>query len=67
MNFLVGQVGTSFLSADIMAQRTKEKISKTSFGKTSVGSFIQRAIGGIPTSMKQVGGRQLNYPEVVMT
>ena len=54
-------------SADIMAQRTKEKISKTSFGKTSVGSFIQRAIGGIPSSMKQVGGRQLNYPEVVST
>ncbi len=50
-----------------MAQRTKEKISKSSFGKTSVGSFIQRAIGGIPSTMKQVGGRQLNYPEVVST
>ena len=32
-----------------------------------VGNFIQRALSGMSTTMKQTGGRQLDYPEVKAT
>ena len=49
---------------DQMATRAKEKLEKLNIGKSAFGSFIQKALGGISTSIRQTGGRGLDYPEV---
>ena len=50
---------------DQMATKAKEKLEKMNIGRNSaIGSFINRALGGISTSMRQTGGRNLEYPEV---
>ena len=49
---------------DQMASKAKEKLEKMTIGRSALGSFIQRALGGISTSMRQTGGRNLDYPEV---
>jgi hypothetical protein len=50
--------------ADQMASKAKERFEKLSIRQTKIGSFIQRALGGISTSIRQTGGRNLEYPEV---